>query len=92
MLAIHYYQVDHGKELDRHLTFLIECRGAFNNMNDLKVFIMNRCKLWTYFLLCVMIKSQSFIYFAKVIWIFVVSIIWPIMNDSLWNIVNFVYH
>ncbi|XP_024968287.1 UPF0505 protein-like [Cynara cardunculus var. scolymus] len=38
-------KVDHGKELDRHLTFLIECRGAFNNMNDLKEILVHSSNL-----------------------------------------------
>lgn len=38
LLTLHYIQVDHGTDLDRHLTFLVECRGAFSSMNDLKVF------------------------------------------------------
>ncbi|KAF5478944.1 hypothetical protein F2P56_005464 [Juglans regia] len=30
------HMVDYGSELERHLTFLVECRGAFGNLNELK--------------------------------------------------------
>lgn len=29
-------KVDHGLEMERHLTFLVECRGAFGSINKLK--------------------------------------------------------
>jgi hypothetical protein len=35
--------VDHGAELERHLSFLIECRGAFGSMNELKVTLVHSC-------------------------------------------------
>ncbi|KAM7498908.1 hypothetical protein LguiA_023322 [Lonicera macranthoides] len=35
--------VDHGPELERHLTFLIECRGAFGSMNELKECLVHSC-------------------------------------------------
>nr|GEU91021.1 uncharacterized protein [Tanacetum cinerariifolium] len=34
-------KVDHGTDLDRHLTFLVECRGAFSSMNDLKELLVH---------------------------------------------------
>ncbi|XP_057977457.1 uncharacterized protein LOC131164347 [Malania oleifera] len=30
------HMVDYGEELERHLTFLVECRGAFGTINELK--------------------------------------------------------
>ncbi|KAH7544413.1 hypothetical protein JRO89_XS15G0163600 [Xanthoceras sorbifolium] len=30
------HMVDYGAELERHLTFLVECRGAFGSINELK--------------------------------------------------------
>ncbi|KAK0601095.1 hypothetical protein LWI29_021278 [Acer saccharum] len=30
------HTVDYGAELERHLTFLVECRGAFGSINELK--------------------------------------------------------
>ncbi|KAI3810064.1 hypothetical protein L1987_19671 [Smallanthus sonchifolius] len=38
-------KVDHGMELDRHLTFLVECRGAFSSMNDLKEILVHSSNL-----------------------------------------------
>ncbi|XP_023737038.1 uncharacterized protein LOC111884963 isoform X1 [Lactuca sativa] len=38
-------KVDHGIDLDRHLTFLIECRGAFSSMNDLKEILVHSSNL-----------------------------------------------
>ncbi|PWA64095.1 hypothetical protein CTI12_AA346860 [Artemisia annua] len=38
-------KVDHGNDLDRHLTFLVECRGAFSSMNDLKEFLVHSSNL-----------------------------------------------
>ncbi|XP_010244471.1 PREDICTED: UPF0505 protein isoform X2 [Nelumbo nucifera] len=36
-LISHFIQmVDYGTEMDRHLTFLVECRGAFGSINELK--------------------------------------------------------
>lgn len=45
ILGSHYCQVDHGIDLDRHLTFLIECRGAFSSMNDLKEILVHSSNL-----------------------------------------------
>ncbi|KAF6173260.1 hypothetical protein GIB67_026955 [Kingdonia uniflora] len=33
--------VDHGAAMEHHLAFLIECRGAFGKLNDLKVRILS---------------------------------------------------
>lgn len=30
------HMVDYGTEMERHLTFLVECRGAFGSLNELK--------------------------------------------------------
>lgn len=30
-------QVDFGKERERHLAFLVECRGAFGTIDEVKV-------------------------------------------------------
>ncbi|KAK7276870.1 hypothetical protein RIF29_18016 [Crotalaria pallida] len=30
------YMVDHGEEMERHLAFLVDCRGAFGKLNELK--------------------------------------------------------
>ncbi|XP_076916852.1 uncharacterized protein LOC143576701 isoform X2 [Bidens hawaiensis] len=38
-------KVDHGMDLDRHLTFLVECRGAFSSMNDLKEILVHSSNL-----------------------------------------------
>ncbi|PWA95628.1 hypothetical protein CTI12_AA049240 [Artemisia annua] len=38
-------KVDHGTDLDRHLTFLVECRGAFSSMNDLKELLVHSSNL-----------------------------------------------
>ncbi|KAK1440085.1 hypothetical protein QVD17_05910 [Tagetes erecta] len=38
-------KVDHGIELDRHLTFLVECRGAFSSMNGLKEILVHSSNL-----------------------------------------------
>ncbi|KAL8205603.1 hypothetical protein R6Q57_009154 [Mikania cordata] len=38
-------KVDHGMELDRHLTFLVECRGVFSSMNDLKEILVHSSNL-----------------------------------------------
>ncbi|XP_071725786.1 uncharacterized protein [Rutidosis leptorrhynchoides] len=38
-------KVDHGTDMDRHLTFLVECRGAFSSMNDLKEILVHSSNL-----------------------------------------------
>lgn len=38
-------KVDHGMDLDRHLTFLVDCRGAFGSMNDLKEILVHSSNL-----------------------------------------------
>lgn len=38
-------KVDHGTDLDRHLTFLVDCRGAFGSMNDLKEILVHSSNL-----------------------------------------------
>ncbi|KAL4554184.1 hypothetical protein LXL04_037361 [Taraxacum kok-saghyz] len=38
-------KVDHGTDLDRHLTFLVDCRGAFSTMNDLKEILVHSSNL-----------------------------------------------
>lgn len=42
----HNIQVDYGYEGERHLTFLVQCRGAFGSMSEVKVNVfhnLQRC-------------------------------------------------
>lgn len=57
--SVSLLQVDHGPELERHLTFLIECRGAFGSMNELKVFVF---VVWFRYFFFAKICKQSFHY------------------------------
>nr|XP_043622248.1 VPS35 endosomal protein sorting factor-like isoform X2 [Erigeron canadensis] len=45
LIACFVDKVDHGTDLDRHLTFLVECRGAFSSMNDLKEILVHSSNL-----------------------------------------------
>lgn len=36
----HNIQVDYGSEVERHLAFLVQCRGAFGSMSEVKVSVL----------------------------------------------------
>ncbi|RVW99661.1 UPF0505 protein C16orf62-like [Vitis vinifera] len=44
--------VDYGIEMEHHLTFLVECRGAFSNIEELKETLVHSCN-------CLAIKAMK---------------------------------
>ncbi|RVW40211.1 UPF0505 protein [Vitis vinifera] len=52
-LISHFVQmVDYGIEMEHHLTFLVECRGAFSNIEELKETLVHSCN-------CLAIKAMK---------------------------------